>query len=112
MLYELRIYHVHEGRMDALLRRFSQTTLKLFKRYGMKIVDFWQDADGARRVYYLLEHQDKEARDRGFSSFAADPEWIAAKNSSEEHGPIVVKVENYFMQRVPFSPAGREPSAV
>jgi hypothetical protein len=93
--------------MDAIHRRFSDVTLKLFDRHGMRTVDFWEDAEGHDRIYYLLEHGDREAREESFRAFREDPEWIRAKEQSEADGPIVESVEPSFMKRVPHSPAGR-----
>ena len=107
MIYELRIYHILPGRMDAIHKRFSDVTLGLFTKHGMKTVDFWEDAGGGGRIYYVLEHGDRAARDAAFEAFREDPEWIAAKEASEADGPIVERIENYFMNRVPYSPAAQ-----
>jgi len=37
-VYELRLYHVHEGKMDALKARFGDHTDAIFKRHNMKSV--------------------------------------------------------------------------
>ncbi len=105
MLYELRIYHMHEGRMGAIHKRFSNHTIKLFEKHGMRTVDFWEDAEGYNKIYYVLEHKDREARDKSFKAFAEDSEWIEVKRQSELDGPIVDKIEVFFMNRVPYSPA-------
>ncbi len=107
MIYELRIYHIHPGKMDAIHKRFSNVTINLFKKHGMRTVDFWEDAQGNNTIYYILEHKDMETRDKSFDAFRNDPEWIEAKRQSELDGDIVVKVENFFMARVPYSPAGK-----
>ena len=104
MIYELRIYHIHDGRMEAIHERFSNHTLKLFEKHDMRTVDFWKDAQENNKIYYILEHQDKEARDKNFEAFVNDPEWIEVKRQSELSGPIVEKIENFFMERTPYSP--------
>jgi hypothetical protein len=104
MLYELRIYHMHPGRLPAIHERFSEHTLALFDRHGIKIVDFWEDADGKDTIYYTLEHEDRASRDKNFESFSNDPEWKAVRTASELDGPIVSSIEVYFMNRVPYSP--------
>jgi hypothetical protein len=102
MIYELRIYYIHPGRMAAIHERFSTVTIELFKKHGMKTVDFWEDAAGNLKIYYILEHQDMEMRNKNFDAFRNDPLWIEAKRLSELDGPIVEKVENFFMKRVPY----------
>jgi hypothetical protein len=34
-VYELRIYHAYEGKLDDVLRRFREHTTKLFEKHGM-----------------------------------------------------------------------------
>ena len=103
MLYELRVYHMHPGRLPAIHKRFSGVTLDLFKRHGIKVCDFFEDADGAETIYYICEFADRRQRDEAFASFGADPEWKAAYAASHaDGGPIVEKVESFFMDRVPY----------
>src|SRR6266436_3665290 len=35
-VYELRVYHVIEGKLEDLLRRFRDHTMKLFEKHGIK----------------------------------------------------------------------------
>lgn len=105
MIYELRIYHMFPGRLSAIHERFSKHTLELFRGHNMKCIDFWEDAEGANTIYYILEHADMETRNKNFGEFGNDPKWIEVKGNSELDGPIVERVENYFMKRVPYSPA-------
>lgn len=104
MVYEFRIYHIYPNRMDAIHKRFSNHTIGLFAKHGIKTVDFWEDAEGNNKIYYILEHSDMEARNRNFEAFKNDPEWNEVKRLSELDGQIVEKIESYFMNRVPYSP--------
>src|SRR6201984_3142850 len=49
-VYELRLYHVHEGKMDALIARFGDHTDGIFKRHNMKSIGYWvpEDAPGSQ----------------------------------------------------------------
>lgn len=105
LVYELRIYHIHKGRMAAIHNRFANVTLGMFARHGIGVVDFWEDGQGHERLYYVLEYPDADSRDARWNAFASDPDWQAAKRSSEEDGPIVERIESYLMTRVPYSPA-------
>src|ERR1700730_5873057 len=44
-VYELRVYHVNEGKLDDLLRRFRDHTVRLFEKHGMKNVAYWTPTD-------------------------------------------------------------------
>ena len=104
MVYEFRIYHIYHNRMNAIHKRFSNHTIGLFAKHSMKTVDFWEDAEGNNKIYYILEHSDMESRNKNFEAFKNDPEWNEVKRLSELDGPIVERVEEYFMNRVPYSP--------
>jgi hypothetical protein len=102
MLYELRIYTMYEGRTDAIRTRFADHTLGIFERMGMKVVDFWMDASGQPKLYYVMEFTDAVERQRLWDQFRQDPEWVEVKRKSEESGPIVENVEEIFMNRADF----------
>ena len=58
-VYELRMYQVNEGKMDALIARFGDHTDAIFKRHNMKSVGFWrpQDAPYSQNLFvYILQH--------------------------------------------------------
>ena len=57
MIYELRIYHAFPGRLPALNARFSNHTLKLWERFGIRQVGFWTTVIGESNndLYYILE---------------------------------------------------------
>jgi hypothetical protein len=44
-VYELRLYHVNEGKMDVLKARFGDHTDAIFKRHNMKSVGYWSPED-------------------------------------------------------------------
>ncbi|TVY01883.1 NIPSNAP family protein [Paenibacillus cremeus] len=102
MLHELRIYTMYPGRLDAIEQRFSQHTLGIFERLGMKVTDFWIDQTGLPKLYYVMEYADMEERQRQWNAFRTDPEWNEIKRKSEESGPIVEKLEEIFMTRAPY----------
>jgi hypothetical protein len=40
-IYELRTYHAHPGKLDALVDRFRDTTIGLLEKHGMGVAGFW-----------------------------------------------------------------------
>jgi hypothetical protein len=40
-VYELRLYHVNEGKLEALQARFGDHTDSIFKRHNMKSIGYW-----------------------------------------------------------------------
>ncbi|MFC5448990.1 NIPSNAP family protein [Paenibacillus aestuarii] len=103
MLYEMRIYDVTPGKMEAIIQRFDKHVVALFDKHGMTIKHFWVDADDANnRLYYVVEHPDMETRNGNYERFRSDPEWIEAKRLSELNGPLTQKQESIFMQDAAF----------
>ena len=102
MLYELRIYHMNPGKLPDINKRFSEVTFDLFKKHGIQVCDFWQDATGEEKIYYILAYKDKQDKEIRWSAFVSDPEWLAKKEASRKNGVIVGKIESYLMERVPY----------
>ena len=106
MIIETRIYHCLPGRLPALHERFSKTTLDFFKTYGIKPVGFWTTLVGHSNhaLTYMLQWESLQERERKWSAFQADPDWIAKRNASEAEKPIVERVENFFLTPTDYSP--------
>ena len=106
-LYELRTYTTHPGRLPALHQRFRDHTTKLFEKHGMKNGMYWTPTDeklADNTLIYVVSHDSKEAADKSWAAFRADPEWIKVRDASEADGKIVLKVESVFMLLTDFSP--------
>jgi len=105
-VYELRLYHVHEGKMDALKARFGDHTDAIFKQHNMKSVGYWvpEDAPSSQNLFiYILEHPSRQEAERNWAAFQADPEWKKVKAESEAQGPLVDHIDRYFMDPTSFS---------
>jgi hypothetical protein len=105
-VYELRMYHVHEGKMDALKARFGDHTDAIFKRHNMKSIGYWvpEDAPSSQNLFiYILEHPTREQAEKNWAAFQADPEWKKVKAESEANGPLVDRIDRYFMDPTSYS---------
>ena len=106
MIYELRIYTVHPGKLNALLTRFRDHTRHIFARNGLTNVGYWlnpiegQDDD----LYYMLSFEDVEQREQAWAAFRADPEWARARDESERDGPLIKEIRSQIMTPTDFSP--------
>jgi hypothetical protein len=104
--YEMRIYYCNPGRLDALLERFQNHTLKLFEKHGMENIGYWVPTTPDNNIlYYILAFPDRAARDASFKSFVADPEWKAVAAKSEESGKIIEKIVSVYMKGADILPA-------
>jgi hypothetical protein len=105
-VFEMRTYHTEPGRMDALHARFRDHTNKLFKKHGMTMIGYWVPLDAKeaeQKLIYILAYPSKEARDKSWKDFQADPVWKAAKEASEKDGKIVARVESIFLKPTDYS---------
>ena len=107
-LYELRVYHPHPGKLDALNARFREHTLKLFEKHGMRNVAYWVEQPNEHapegKVIYVLAFPSREAREASWKAFVADPDWQAVQSASEANGTLVAKVDSTFMSLADYSP--------
>ena len=106
MIYELRIYTAHPGKLGALIARFRDHTTGLFEKHGIKNVGYWRNSIGGRNdeLWYMLSYEDIAQRETAWAAFAADEEWQRARAASEENGPLVHHIENRIMEPTDFSP--------
>ena len=105
MIYELRIYHCLPGRLPALIKRFENTTVRLFEKHGIRQAGFWTVGIGESNadLYYMLQWESLEERTQRFAAFQADPEWISKRAETEASGPIVASITNCILQPTSFS---------
>jgi hypothetical protein len=106
-VFELRTYHAAPGKMEALNSRFRDHTCELFKKHGMTIVGFWNPSeagDADKTLIYLLAFPSREAANRSWKAFAADPEWEKVKKASEKEGRLVEKIDRVFLNPTDYSP--------
>jgi len=102
--FELRTYHAAPGKLDALLARFRDHTLKLFEKHGMKNVGYWVPVDNKDNLLvFLLAYPDKDAREASWKAFAEDPEWKKAAADSEKDGKLVERADSLFLKPTDFS---------
>ena len=105
-VYELRLYHVNDGKIDALKTRFGDHTDAIFRRHNMKSIGYWspEDAPSSQNLFiYILEHRSREEGEKNWAAFQADPEWQKVKAESEAHGALVDHIDRYFMDPTSFS---------
>jgi len=105
-VYELRLYHVNEGKMNALKDRFGDHTDAIFRRHNMKSIGYWspEDPPDSQNLFvYILEHPSRQEAEKNWAAFQADPEWKKVKAESEANGPLVDHIDHYFMDPTSFS---------
>ncbi|MGC2660416.1 MAG: NIPSNAP family protein [Bryobacteraceae bacterium] len=105
-VFELRVYHANEGKLDDLLKRFRDHTRTIFDRYNMTSIGYWVPMDPplkGRTLYYMLAFPSREAATKSWAEFRDDPEWKKVAAASEVNGKLVNKVDSTFLTPTDFS---------
>jgi len=106
-VYELRIYHTFEGKLDDLLRRFREHTMQLFEKHGIRNVAYWTPTDEplkGKTLVYIIAHLSREAAAANWQAFRDDPEWQSVRDKSEANGKLVERIDSTYLALTGFSP--------
>jgi hypothetical protein len=105
MIYEMRVYRCLPGRLPALLKRFDTITLKLWEKHGIKQAGFFTTLIGQsnQELTYFLAWDSLADRDRKWTAFQSDPDWISARAQTEADGQIVDNITSQLLAPTPFS---------
>jgi hypothetical protein len=106
-VFELRTYTAPEGRLNGLLARFRNDTMRIFEKHGMDNVGYWVPADApasSNTLIYILAHDSRDAATKSWAAFREDPEWLAVRDRSQANGPLTTNVQSVFLESTDFSP--------
>src|SRR6185436_4137179 len=89
--------------------RFRNHTLRLFEKHRITSLGYWVplDKDGKpeNKLVFLLAYPSRDAREKSWKAFMADPDWQAAYKASEKNGRLVQKAESRYLAATDYSPA-------
>jgi NIPSNAP len=105
MIYEMRVYRCVPGRLPALLKRFDTITLKLWDKHGIKQAGFFTTLIGQsnQELTYFLAWDSLADRDKKWTAFQTDPDWISARAQTEADGQIVDNITSQLLTPTAFS---------
>ena len=105
MIYESRVYRCVPGRLPPLLKRFETITLKLWEKHGIQQAGFFTTLVGEsnQELTYFLAWESLAEREKKWTAFQADPEWIAARAKTEADGQIVGNIVSQLLVPTAFS---------
>jgi NIPSNAP len=105
MIYEMRVYRCIPGRLPALLKRFETITLKIWEKHGIRQAGFFTTLVGEshQELTYLLAWESLADREKKWTAFQSDPEWIEARAKTEADGQIVANIVNQRLAPTVFS---------
>jgi hypothetical protein len=101
--FEIRTYIAAPGKLEELHARFRNHT-----KHGMEVVGFWGPTDKEKgsenTLVYVLAFPNRQALDKAWQAFRADPEWQKARAESEKNGRLTEKVESVILGATDYSP--------
>ena len=104
--FEMRTYYAAPGKLDDLLARFRDHTVKLFEKHGITNIGYWVPIENTdNKLVYVIAFPSREEQKKCWREFVTDPDWKAAAKASEENGKLLTKVESVFLNATDFSPA-------
>jgi hypothetical protein len=106
-VFELRVYHVNPGKLDALRTHFREHTLPMFRKYHITGIGFWdpQDQPESENTWiYIVAHPNREEAKKNWAAFQADPQWQKESKAANGDGQLVNKIDSTFMDPFEFSP--------
>ena len=105
MIYEMRIYDCLPGRLPALLQRFSDHTLALWDKHGIRQAGFFTTLVGQNNqlLTYFIAWESLAEREAKWTAFTRDPDWLKARDASESAGQILANVSNELLVPTEFS---------
>jgi NIPSNAP len=86
VVYELRIYHVVPGKIENLVARFRDHTMKLFADHGIKSVAYWTALDEPVKKQHLLLHSGASEPGSGGSELEGFPGRSGVEERESEIG--------------------------
>ncbi len=107
-IFELRIYHSPTWRqLKALHERFAGPEIKIFHRVGVHPILYTSTLVGANmpNLTYLIPFDSLAAREKAWTAFGADPEWVKVRQESiDRHGQISSVIQMSLYRATAYSP--------
>jgi len=101
-IFELRTYHSPTARQwKQLHERFSGPEIKIFHRTGVHPLFYSSTVFGPMRpnLTYLIPFDNLAAREKAWTAFGADPEWVKVRAESIARGGQISSVSQISLYR-------------
>jgi len=105
--FELRLYSIEPGKLDAFRNRWRDFALPIYEEKGLRSIGWWvtaeNDTQGHQQFIILLAGESPEALERAISEFHADAEWQKIEKETEHDGKLRAGVVAYKLTPTDFS---------
>jgi len=105
--FDLRIYSVLPGKLDAFRNRWRDFAVPIYERHGLRSAGWWvaekKDADGNDQFVCLLAGESVPAIQKSIGEFHSDADWIRVEKETELDGKLRRNVEAFKLKATDFS---------
>lgn len=97
-ILELRMYALHPGRRDELIRLFEREFIESQEAVGIQVVGQFYDLDDLNRFIWLRGFHDMAARTEALHAFYSGPIWKAHREAANA---TMIDSDNVLLLRLP-----------
>lgn len=105
--FDLRIYSVLPGKLDAFRNRWRDFAVPIYERHGLHCIGWWvaeqKDADGNDQFVCLLAGESIPAILKSIDEFHKDADWQRVEKETEASGKLRSGVTAYKLAPTDFS---------
>ena len=102
-IVELRMYTLHPGRRDELVRLFEREFIETQEAVGIQVIGQFYDLDDPNRFIWLRGFHDMPARTQALQAFYTGPIWKAHRDAANA---TMVDSDNVLLLRPPHGSCG------
>ena len=105
--FDLRIYSVLPGKLDAFRNRWRDFAVPIYERHGLHSLGWWvsdkKNAEGNDQFICLLAGESVEANQKSIGAFHQDADWQRVEKETEAGSKLRSSVEAFKLQPADFS---------
>ena len=102
-IIELRMYTLHPGRRDELIRLFEREFIEPQEAVGIQLIGQFYDLDDPNRFIWLRGFHDMSARAKSLEAFYSGPIWKAHREAANA---TMIDSDNVLLLRLPDAAPG------
>src|SRR5690349_11887340 len=97
-ILELRMYSLHPGRREELIKLFEREFLETQEAVGIQVLGQFYDLDDPNRFVWLRGFQDMDSRAQLLNAFYTGPVWKAHRDAANA---TMIDSDNVLLLRLP-----------
>jgi hypothetical protein len=102
-IIELRMYTLHAGKRDELIKLFEREFLETQEAVGIQVIGQFHDLDDPNRFIWLRGFHDMQARAESLHAFYDGPIWKAHRDAANA---TMIDSDNVLLLRLPHATCG------